>query len=197
VTPGTAIAAGYRRLLTTLLFGSWIGPMLWTLYLMWRSSDTTIMLVCLSFMLALTLLAATLGDAWFRPRPWELRGAVYERLGVRWFKRFMIGGDYVNRRARRTRPGYRAYATNATLQRLSAETRAAEKGHALWCLIALPAVAFAALAGWRLFAAAFTMVNLVANVYPLLVQRDTRARIARIAGRRSRHESRVRAADSC
>jgi hypothetical protein len=34
--------------------------------------------------------------------------------------------------------------------------------------------------GWRLFAVGFTLVN----VYPILLQRDTRARIARIASRR-------------
>jgi hypothetical protein len=169
---------------TTLLFMAWIGPMLFALYLMWRDPNTTLMLVCLSLMVALTIFAATLPEAWFRPRRWELSGAVYEKLGVRWFKRFMIGGDYVNRRVRHLLPGHRTYPTEMTLQRLSAETRAAEKGHALWGLVALPAVAFAVMTGWRLFAIAFALVNVGANLYPILLQRYTRARIARIAGRR-------------
>jgi len=167
-----------------VLFVVWIGPMLFSLYLMWRDPHTALMWVCLFLMVALAVFAATLSEAWFRPRRWELNGAVYERLGVRWFKRFMIGGDHVNRRVRRLRPGYRAYATGTTLRQLSAETRAAEKGHALWALIALPALAFAAFAGWRLFAVVFTFVNVCANLYPILLQRDTRARVARIASRR-------------
>lgn len=167
-----------------LLFVVFIGPMLFALYLMWRDPHTTLMLVCLSVMVALAMYAATLSEAWFRPRRWELNGAVYKRLGVRRFKRFMIGGDQVNRRVRYLLPGYRTYATETTLEQLSADTRASEKGHALCGLIALPAVAFAVITGWRLFAVAFTLVNVVANLYPILLQRDTRARIARIASRR-------------
>jgi hypothetical protein len=193
VTPEASVARAHRRLVTTLLFVAWVGPMLFALYLMWRDPDTTLMLVCLFLMAALGVFPATLPEAWFRPRPWELRRAVYEKIGVRWFKRFMIGGDHVNRRVRRLRPGYRTYATDVTLRQLTAETRAAEKGHTLWIVIALPAIAFAIFTGWRLFAAMFTVVNFGANVYPILVQRYTRARIARIAGRRLRRDSRVRA----
>ena len=40
-------------------------------------------------------------------RPFELRGRVYERLGVRYFKRIVpSGGDYVNRLVARFRPGF-------------------------------------------------------------------------------------------
>ena len=186
MTTEIAIATTHRRLVTTVLFVTWVGPMIFALYLMWREPNTALMLVCVSLMVALAALAATLSDVWFRPRRWELRGAVYEKLGVRWFKQFMIGGDHMNRRIRQLLPGHRTYATDMTLRQLSAETRAAEKGHALWGFIALPAIAFAAFTGWQLFAAAFTLINLGANVYPILLQRDTRARITRIVGRRRR-----------
>jgi hypothetical protein len=173
----------HRRFMTTALVAFWVAPMVFFLFIFWQSDQRLLSMACLVAMIP-SVLAVALPEAWMRPRLWEKRGAVYRSLGVREFKRCLIGGDYINRQARRTNPSFRVFADEATLRRLDADTRAAEKGHALWLLVSLPAALFAAYTGWPTYAILLMLSNLVVNVYPILVQRDTRARIAVITHRR-------------
>lgn len=133
---------------------------------------------------ALSLLAWRLPSGWFYPREWEVRGRIYEALGVRWYKQFMLGGDRHNRRVRRRLENYRIYADSRTTRRLANETRVSERVHIIMLLFATWPALFGALAGWWKYAAFVTAGNVLVNVYPIVLQRYTRSRIMRIERRR-------------
>src|SRR5262245_52023950 len=54
-----------------------------------------------------TYLALGVGRRYYRLRAFEASGALYERLGVRLFRRFVVSGDYFNWAARRYDPAHR------------------------------------------------------------------------------------------
>jgi hypothetical protein len=119
-------------------------------------------------------------EAYFRPRRFEAR--VYERIGVRRFKRWMlalVGQQTAHRLGWRLLPGSRA-DTRAALRSFEKRTRHNEAVHAL-VLAALAAVAVHLLArGEAAAAVALLVVNIPFNVYPLLLQRHTRLRLKRL-----------------
>lgn len=137
-------------------------------------------------MAALTLLAGAVGarvpGGWYRVRDGE--PGLYRRLGVRWFKGWMMDGDRMNRRLRRLDPGYRfVQGGDAPLRAYAARTRHVERSHLAWMLAALPATAYALAAGRAGFAAALLVLNVVTNLYPVLLQRLNRGRVERVLAR--------------
>jgi hypothetical protein len=128
----------------------------------------------------LSLTAWFLPPAWFQPQPWERGGRVYEPLGVRWFKRFMIGGDLMNRHVRREEPRYRIYADEAMRTAIAQQSIVSEKVHTIMFLCALWPALLGAAAGWWWYAAFTCAANLIVNVYPIMVQRYARARLIRV-----------------
>jgi len=128
-------------------------------------------------------LLRSLTDWYFRPRNRE--AAIYVRLGVRPFKRFLpTGGDlYANRM------GWhpildRAGGLAASLARFEKRTRLAESAHLLTFMF-FGTMGFYLAAGKRFgFAILITMFNVGFNVYPIMVQRYNRHRVLRLLERR-------------
>ena len=158
---------------------SWVLPMLIFWYRAWDISRPLVPLAYLAFA-SVSLAAAFVPDSYFRPKAFELRGKLYEAMGVRLFRRFMMDGDYMNRRLRRAVSNYRFIAGRDSMRRFEALTRANERGHLILLLSGLPPTVYAVASGWPKFAAYFVIVNILLNVYPILLQRYTRARICRI-----------------
>ncbi len=73
-------------------------------------------------------------------------------------------------------------AGRESIQAFARQTCASEQGHLLMLLAAIPATACAFSNGSFKFALYFLVVNTVLNVYPILLERYTRARIIRILG---------------
>lgn len=126
-----------------------------------------------------------LPERWFRPRLWEVRGQIYEALGVRWFKQFMVEGDRHNRRVRRQVKSYRVFVTTDARRHLVQWTIATEKAHMTMFLFAFWPTLFGALSGFWKYTVFAAASNIVANVYPIMLQRYTRSRITGIALRKS------------
>ena len=115
---------------------------------------------------------------WFGPKPFERSGELYERLGVRRFKRFLPFGYHTNRLVR---------ALGAKGFRVVGD----EKSAMAWVLFtvvveALHSLAFAAFATFMVLdllgreygeAAVNLLLNLLVNVYPVMAQRYTRIRL--------------------
>jgi len=133
-----------------------------------------------------SLFAWRLPERWSRPRPWEVEGQIYETLGVRWFKQFMVDGDRHNRRVRRQLKSYRVFATADSRRHLAEWTIATEKAHIVMFLFALWPTLFGAFAGLWKYTAWMAASNIVTNVYPIMLQRYTRSRITGIALRKAR-----------
>lgn len=114
----------------------------------------------------------------------ERDGRFYERLGVRWFKRFATDGDYWNKLRRNSDPGFRNVRGFDSAIEWEARTRQSELVH--FCSLAVSL----AVMGWlysrdeyALLVAVFLAV-LFWDIYPVMLQRYNRARILRIKSRR-------------
>ncbi|HET9424512.1 MAG TPA: hypothetical protein VFO55_04000 [Gemmatimonadaceae bacterium] len=114
---------------------------------------------------------------------WEGTGRIYERLGIRRVGRFMIGGYYTSATLSRLRGRpYRTFRGRRAAQEWLVFTLVAELGHGVFFLVMLWLAIREALKGdWRDMAIT-TLINLVVNVIPIMVQRYNRARIVSTLG---------------
>lgn len=116
---------------------------------------------------------------------WEGRRAVriYEMLSVRVFKRFATNGDIINRWARRSDPLHRIVRDRASAREFAAGTAITEKSHLVLLAMGLFTSAYAVRIGWDRWAIGLTAGNVAFNLYPILLQRYNRHRLARLAPR--------------
>jgi hypothetical protein len=124
--------------------------------------------------------------SWFHPRAWEASGRAYEAVGVRWIKELYFGGRYFNAlvgAVRRRR--YRPFHGPGWPRRWLRFTVVVEAGHLAIGLYMLGTATDALLRGDPLSAARLSAINLLVNIYPVMVQRYNRARLLRILGRTS------------
>lgn len=118
-------------------------------------------------------------------RCWEgvRRLPLYESVGVRAFRVLATNGDLINRWARRMDPEYRVVRGRESMRAWLDRTRESERNHLVLLLMGVLTAVYAARIGWYGWAAGLTASNLVFNLYPVLLQRYTRCRIARIDAR--------------
>lgn len=119
--------------------------------------------------------------SYFRPREWEGDGTLYERVGVRGIKELYFGGRYMNAlvgllRGRRYRP-FRGPGWPLAWLRF---TVGVEIGHSL-VFVYMSATAAGKLATGDWWGAGLALgVNVLVNVYPVLIQRYNRIRLLRL-----------------
>jgi hypothetical protein len=118
-----------------------------------------------------------LPPSYYRVQSFERSGRVYEALGVRLFRRLVPDGDYANRWRRRTSPGFRILANRAAARAFLGRTEESERGHLVLLLLGLPSIALAWQVGWYGWAIYLGVGNVLVNLYPVLLQRYTRARL--------------------
>jgi hypothetical protein len=137
-----------------------------------------------------------LPKAYYRTRRFERGGRVYEKLGVRAFRMVMTNGDWINRRVRQAYPGYCVSAPRDRLETSLRNTLSAEKSHLVLAILGAGAAFYAAAIAWNGWAVWLTVSNLAANVWPILLERYTRARLTSLTERQGRGESRAQARPS-
>ena len=120
-----------------------------------------------------------LPDGYHRLRAFERDGRVYERLGVRVFKRLLRRGPLAAFNPDLHLPADRAPEHLAHLERRMCD---AEAAHALLFVATLGVVAHAAAQGWWTAAALTLVFDVLLNGYPVMLQRDNRARLRRRFG---------------
>ena len=147
--------------------------------------------------LILTLLGVVLGACLpaghFRLRRAEAGGRIYAALGVRRFRSLVTYGDPMVRLMRRIAPESYGQLQYATLAERERRTRKTERIHSAMLLSSLPTATWAVLADAPWFAAYLLAANIPMNVYPIMLQRYTRARLGRILGH-TRYRAREKAA---
>ena len=109
---------------------------------------------------------------------------LYDALGIRWYKQFMLGGDIANRRIRRGDSTYRVFASSTMMREVARRGMLSERVHIIMLLFAVWPALFGAATGWWIYAGVVTVGNILVNLYPIFLQRHTRLRIARIDERR-------------
>jgi hypothetical protein len=125
-------------------------------------------------------------SGYYRLRPFEASGEFYARLGMRFFSRFVPGGDYYNRLLRRTVPDYRVVRSPADVAKAERFGRLFERIHVSFFVFLLPPTCWWLVSGQHGFAADQILFNVLINVYPALLQRYTRARLEALARPRDR-----------
>jgi hypothetical protein len=152
------------------------------LYALWNDGQPFSMVICVAGM-SVAMLALFLPAGYYRPRQFELSGRFYERLGVRSFKQWTPDGDYVVRYIRRSLPDYKVLSSRRSLGGLDVRTRRSEQGHLLWLVVTVAPILYALICGWTVLASWLFLGNLAVNVYPIMLQRYTRARVQRSLAR--------------
>ena len=107
-------------------------------------------------------------------RGFERSGRVYERLGVRLFKRLLRRGPLAL-----FNPGLRlpVEPSAASLAALERRMCVAEASHGVLLVLTLPVAVHAAARGWWPAAAATLAFDLLINGYPVMLQRYNRVRL--------------------
>ena len=107
-----------------------------------------------------------------RLRPVETDNHLYRHLGVGAFKwlLFKSGLERLNVSARLSRG-------RTGLLEFERGIRDAETDHTITFLVMVAVTLFAAMKGWWAFAGWLVLANLVANIYPIMLQRSNRARL--------------------
>ena len=149
-------------------------------------SRPSLLLLTVALVGILGTIGARLPAGWYRLRPWERTrgGRIYERLGVRAFKRWMSHGDLMNGWIRRRIPDYRVIRpAQASAELYAQRTVIIERAHLAWGLGTLPLIGYAVAAGATGFGVILMLVNVVTNGWPIVLQRYNRVRAERVAAR--------------
>jgi hypothetical protein len=110
----------------------------------------------------------------------ERDGRFYERLGVRWFKRFATKGDYWNKLRRHSDPSFKNVKDFNSAILWEARTRHNELLHLCSLAVGLTIM------GWLFSRSEYTWLVavffavLIWDISPIMLQRYNRARIGRI-----------------
>ena len=123
--------------------------------------------------------------SYFSTRHWERSGELYERLGILFFRKVAPDGDFANRWERARTPNYRVIKGRRSAAEFIVRTEASERGHLVLLLLGLVSAAWASVIGWYGWAMYLSLGNVLVNVYPITLQRYTRARINKLLGRGS------------
>lgn len=134
-------------------------------------------------LLAGGLIVQSLPERYYQTTKIELRGRLYELMGIRFFKRVVPNGDYINRINRRFEPNYRIIGDKASIFEYEANTRLAERCHLISLILVIPSAIYALALGWNQFALWLLLPNIPLHLYPVLLQRYTRARIECVVNR--------------
>jgi hypothetical protein len=110
----------------------------------------------------------------------ERDGRFYERLGIRWFKRFAAQGDYWNRRRRISDPSFRIVKNRDSAIEWEARTRFSEFVHLCSLVVGLTIIAWIYSREEYAWLVAIVLVVIVGDIYPIMLQRYNRARIWRV-----------------
>jgi hypothetical protein len=110
----------------------------------------------------------------------ERDGRFYERLGIRWFKRFAAQGDYWNQRRRRSDQGFRHVKDLNSALEWEARTRFNEIVHLCSLVVGVILMVWLCLRSEYAWLVAVAFVVILWDVYPIMLQRYNRARIWRI-----------------
>lgn len=142
----------------------------------------SLLLIFLPLVLA-WLVAQSLPDSYYRTKRFESSGRLYEALGIRWFKRFTPNGDCINRINRRFDPEYSVLGSHESIVEFEARTRTAERCHLISLIFVMPSVFYALALGWNQFVLWLLLPAIPLHLYPVMLQRYTRARIERVLQR--------------
>ena len=174
---------GVNVVLFASIAGGWIGPLLMFWLHVWGplrpfhypAGDVAPSLTVFVVSLMMCLAPWWLPSSYYRIRSFEQSGRFYEALGVRAFRYLVPDGDLANRWRRQ--PAFRVIANRRFAAAFVRRTELSEKSHLVLLLMGALSTVFAWQIGWRGWALYLGGGNVLVNLYPVLLQRYTRARL--------------------
>ena len=179
--------AGFNLIPFASFAGGWLAPLLMFWLYVWgplRPFDYASGPLLPPLLLSVVVVAACIALWWlpssyYTIRRFERSGRVYEMLGVRLFRWFVPDGDAANKWRRRRQPAFRVIRNRRYALAFVRRTETSERAHLLLLALGNVSAAFAWKIGWTGWAAYLGFGNVLVNLYPVLLQRYTRARLLR------------------
>ena len=133
-----------------------------------------LLMMCVSIFLE--VLKSDFTFEYYQEKTWEHKGIIYEKLGINIYRKLLvlIGWEKLNKKANPVKNNLDA------LIHLEYKTKQAESGHLIIFLIVLGFTVYAAIQYslakclWLIF------LNILLNLYPILLQRYNRPRLQRL-----------------
>jgi hypothetical protein len=177
--------SGFNLIPFAIMAGGWLGPLLMFWFYVWgplRPFHYPDGELLPSLPIFVGCFAVGVGVWWipapyFRIREFERSGRLYEALGVRHFRWFVPDGDAANRLRRRRDPAFRIIRNRHCARAFRQRTESSEKGHLVMLVLGAMSAGFAWAIAWPGWALYLGVGNIVVNLYPILLQRYTRARL--------------------
>jgi hypothetical protein len=110
----------------------------------------------------------------------ERDGRLYERLGIRWFKRLVPQRAYWNQRRGSSDSSFKKITNVAAAIEWEARTRSNEFVHLCSLIVGLAIVVWLYFRGEYAWLGAVVFAVIIWDIYPIMLQRYNRARIWRI-----------------
>ncbi|WP_158859985.1 glycosyl-4,4'-diaponeurosporenoate acyltransferase CrtO family protein [Lunatibacter salilacus] len=168
----------FLNLTLTVIFASFV------IYLVavWTGLDSFLFAWVLNFMLMMSLLAftktvqPTFKSTYYTIRKWEQEGRIYKLLGVNIFRKLLVwvGWEKLNKK---TLP---VKNSSESLMNLSYATRESEFGHLVIFFIVMIFTIFVAVKFGIVKSIWLLLLNILLNVYPVLVQRFNRPKFEKL-----------------
>lgn len=135
----------------------------------------------LNFLLMLGVLAFTealksqLTSSYYNEKVWERKGKIYEQVGINFFRKLLVwaGWEKLNRKSNPIEKNIKS------LTDLHYQTKKSELGHLIILFIVLGFNVFVAFKFGVLRSLWLLLLNILLNLYPILLQRYNRPRIER------------------
>ena len=186
--------SGFNLIPFASMAGGWLAPLLMFWLYVWgplrpfHYPDGELLppLPLLAACFALGVAVWWIPASYYEVRAFERSGRLYEKLGVRHFRWFVPDGDAANRWRRRRDPAFRIIRGRRYARAFRHRTELSEKSHLVMLALGGMSAGFACAIGWPGWAIYLTAGNVVVNLYPVLLQRYTRARISAALGRQQR-----------
>ncbi len=114
-------------------------------------------------------------SAYYVEKIWEKKGKIYEAFGINLFRKFLviIGWEKLNKKANPVEKNLQA------LEHLEYRTKQSELGHVIIFFIVLAFTIYVAITFGIKESLSLIILNIILNVYPVLLQRYNRPRLQR------------------
>jgi hypothetical protein len=177
--------SGFNIIPFALMAGAWLAPLLMFWLYVWGplrpfsypSGDVVPDVTVVASAIAVCAALWWMPHPYFRIRRFERNGRVYEFLGVARFRSFVPDGDIATSWQRRWNPRYRVIRNRTAAAEFARRTVESERGHLVLFAAGLFSAGFAWSIGWHGWAAYLLAGNIIVNLYPIMLQRYTRARL--------------------
>lgn len=120
-------------------------------------------------------LKSELTSTYYNDKTWELKGKIYESFGINFFRKLLvwIGWEKLNKKSNPVQKNTKA------LLHLHYQTKQSELGHIIIFVIVMGFHIFVAFKFGILKSLWLLILNILLNLYPILLQRYNRPRIER------------------